>query len=227
MGFFYQMHKLGERTMASMTDSNWNELMTPLWALGIFPLFHAIWSEHGINDPLCQNWALGAFVLTDLSWNEPLLALETACWCRFAQQKNLFLPTASLTAFAISRSFLRPNIWQISRGPLFVQISGKYLEGLSSPKYLANISRAFVFGFQRLHRLLHLMKFDARTMLSNCTLCCNPEGQLGLQLYPEKKTTLLCSCAEHFFLIFLNTELATRIQEPYVCIYVLYTLVRR
>ena len=112
--FFYQMHKLGERTMASMTDSNWNELMTPLWALGIFPLFNAIWWEHGINDPLCQNWALGAFVLTDLSWNEPLPALETACWCRFAQQKNLFLPTASLTAFAISRSSLRPNIWQIS-----------------------------------------------------------------------------------------------------------------
>ena len=102
----------------------------------------------------------------------------------------------------------------------------KYLEGLSSSKYLANISGAFVFGFQRLHRLLHLMKFDARTMLSNCQLRCNPEGQLGLQLYPEKKTTLLCSCAEHFFLIFLNTELATRIQEPYVCIYVLYILVR-
>ena len=141
---FYQMHKLGERTMASMTDSNWNELMTPLWKLGIFPLFNAIWPEHGINDPLCQNWALSAFVLTDLSWNEPLPALESDCWCRFAQQRNLFFANA---------------FWP----PLL-----KYLEGLSSSKYLANISRAFVFGFQRLHRLLHLMKFDARTMLSNC-----------------------------------------------------------
>ena len=27
--------------MAQMTDSNWNELMTPLWKLGIFPLFNA------------------------------------------------------------------------------------------------------------------------------------------------------------------------------------------
>ena len=108
-----------------------------------FPTSNSIWSEHGINDPLCQNWALSAFVLTDLSWNEPLPALESDCWCRFAQQKNLFLPTPSLTAFA-----------QISRGPLFVQISGKYLEG-------------FCLWFP-LHRLLHLMKFDPRTMLSNC-----------------------------------------------------------
>ena len=98
---------------------------------------------------------------------------------------TFFLPTPSLTAFA-----------QISRGPLFVQISGKYLEG-------------FCLWFP-LHRLLHLMKFDPRTMLSNCQLCCNPEGQLGLQLYPEKKTTFLCSCAEHFFLIFLNTELGSK-----------------
>ena len=162
----------------------------------LFSTSNAIWSEHGINDPLCQNWEHWAVLCWQILVGMNHCHLwKTACWCRFAQQRNLFLPTPSLTAFA-----------QISRGPLFVQISGKYLEGLSSPKYLANISRAFVFGFQRLHRLLHLVKFDARTMLSNCALCCNPEGQSGLQQYPEKKTTLLCSCAEPFSLIFLNTE---------------------
>ena len=97
-----------------------------------------------------------------------------------------------------------------------------YLEVLSSSKYLANISGAFVFGFQRLHRLLHLMKFDARTMLSNCQLRCNPEGQLGLQLYPEKKTTLLCSCAEHFFLIFLNTEL---VSKNHICVHLCFVYI--
>ena len=209
--FFYQMHKLGERTMASMTDSNWNELMTPLWKLGIFPLFNAIWSEHGINDPLCQNWALGAFVLTDLSWNEPLPALETACWCRFAQQKNLFLPTASLTAFAISRASLRPNIWQISRGPLFTQISGKYLEGfcLWFPETTPIIASDEVWctdNVEQLHALLQ------------------PRGSVRFAAVSwEKDHFALFLCRAFFPHI---SEYWTRIQEPYVCIYVLYILVR-
>ena len=197
---FYQMHKLGVRTMASMTDSNWNELMTPLWALGIFPFFHAIWSEHGINDPLCQNWALGAFVLTDLSWNEPLPALETACWCRFAQQKNLFLPTASLTAFA-----------QISRGPLFVQISGKYLGGfcLWFPETTPIIASDEVWctdNVEQLHALLQ------------------PRGSVRFAAVSwEKDHIALFLCRAFFPHI---SEYWTRIQEPYVCIYVLYILVR-
>ena len=197
---FYQMHKLGVRTMASMTDSNWNELMTPLWALGIFPFFHAIWSEHGINDPLCQNWALGAFVLTDLSWNEPLPALETACWCRFAQQKNLFLPTASLTAFA-----------QISRGPLFVQISGKYLGG-------------FCLWFPETTPII----------ASDEVWCTDNVGQLHALLQPRGSVRFAAVSWEkdHFALFLCRaffphiSEYWTRIQEPYVCIYVLYILVR-
>ena len=198
--FFYQMHKLGERTMASMTDSNWNELMTPLWALGIFPLFDAIWSEHGINDPLCQNWALGAFVLTDLSWNEPLPALETACWCRFAQQKNLFLPTPSLTAFA-----------QISRGPLFVQISGKYLGGfcLWFPETTPIIASDEVWCTDNVEQLPALLQ---------------PRGSVRFAAVSWEK--------DHFALFLYRaffphiSEYWTRIQEPYVCIYVLYILVR-
>ena len=136
------------------------------------------------------------------------------CWQILVGMNHcqLWKPLADADSHNRRTFFCQRLLWPplLSRGPFFVQISGKYLEGLSSPKYLANISRAFVFGFQRLHRLLHLMKFDARTMLSNCQLRCNPEGQLGLQLYPEKKTTLLCSCAEHFFLIFLNTELGSK-----------------
>ena len=198
--FFYQMHKLGERTMASMTDSNWNELMTPLWALGIFPLFNAIWWEHGINDPLCQNWALGAFVLTDLSWNEPLPALETACWCRFAQQKNLFLPTASLTAFA-----------QISRGPLFVQISGKYLEG-------------FCLWFPETTLIIASDEVWCTDNVEQLPASLQPRGSVRFAAVSwEKDHFALFLCRAFFPHI---SEYWTRIQEPYVCIYVLYILVR-
>ena len=99
----------------------------------------------------------------------------------------------------------------------------KYLEGLSSSKYLANISGAFVFGFQRLHRLLHLMKFDVRTMLSNCQLCCNPGSVRFAAVSWEKDHFALFLCRAFFPHI---SEYWTRIQEPYVCIYVLYILVR-
>ena len=185
-GILYQMHKLGERTMASMTDSNWNELMTPLWALGIFPLFNAIWSEHGINDPLCQNWALGAFVLTDLSWNEPLPALESDCWCRFAQQRNLFLPTPSLTAFA-----------QISRGPLFVQISGKYLEGfcLWFPETPPIIASDEVWCTDNVERLPALLQ---------------PRGSVRFAAVSWEKDHTALFQSRAFFLIFLNTELGSK-----------------
>ena len=160
----------------------------------LFSTSNSIWSEHGINDPLCQNWALSAFVLTDLSWNEPLPALESDCWCRFAQQRNLFFANAFSDRLCsnISRASLRPNIWQISRGLLSL---------VSTTPIIASDE---VWCTDNVEQLLASLQ---------------PRGSVRFAAVSWEK--------DHFSLFLCRafvphiSEYWTRIQEPYVCIYVL------